>query len=658
MIVGLFTDTYLPDVNGVVSSVDTLRHALESDGHEVYVICPKPVFDKIDVDDHVIRLPGIQIKYLYGYTLTSPWHYKAMKLIESLNLDIIHVHTEFGVGLFAKSVAKKLNIPIVATYHTFYEDYTHYVNPYNTKTGEKITRKAIISLSKYWCDSVEGIIAPTEKTKKRLEEYGVKTHISIVPTGLDLSLFSSDHSVAERPFSDDTFMLIYVGRIAEEKRIDFILKGLATMIARQMRVGLLVVGDGPGMDTLVNECVKLNITENVVFAGKIPHDNIVKYYREADAFISASLSETQGMTFIEAMAAGIPVLACDTVALKDVLKDGENGYYFQNDEELAEKVKLLMNRNTEEIKKMIESCKKTADEYSLGNFAREASHVYTDTILDYGYPYVISELMVNGDHVKVTVLDKKTETDFKCLAMNYFDLGYRIGQGIEQKDYDALKELHAYSFAYDKCIKKISYKDLSEQEIREFLDTLDSLSNEQIDSIVEDLKKQGFIDDDRLVYNQFEYLQMKLTGKKKIAYDLHKRGLSDELINAYSQAVNEDSEIERGVQKAEQLLRGLQKKSFREQLQQLRTKLISAGYEKHTIESIIAQLDLKKDEETENDNLKTDFDKVYKRYGSKYSGRILRQKVYTNLMSKGYNSDDVKKLIDNIEEADDENQGL
>ena len=153
-------------------------------------------------------------------------------------------------------------------------------------------------------------------------------------------------------------------------------------------------------------------------------------------------------------------------------------------------------------------------------------------------------------------------------------------------------------------------------------------------------------------------MQMKLTGKKKIAYDLHKRGISDELINAYSQAVNEDKEIERGVQKAEQLLRGLQKKSFREQLQQLRTKLISAGYEKHTIESIIAQLDLKKDEETENDNLKTAFDKVYKRYGAKYSGRILRQKVYTNLMSKGFNSDDVKKLIDNIEEADDENQGL
>ena len=147
MRIGLFADTYLPDVNGVVSSIETLRLALVKAGHEVYVVCPEAGIREPVMEDHTLRLPGLQLRFLYGYTLASPFHRNLLPLIESWKLDVIHVHTEFGVGQFARQVAKKLDLPIVYTYHTFYEDYTHYVNLLNSSMIDSAAKKAIRKIS-------------------------------------------------------------------------------------------------------------------------------------------------------------------------------------------------------------------------------------------------------------------------------------------------------------------------------------------------------------------------------------------------------------------------------------------------------------------------------------------------------------------------------
>ena len=131
MRVALFTDTYLPDVNGVVTSIELLRKELEKHGHDAYVVCTYPGVMKIKQEGKIIRLPGIEVKQLYGYALASPIHYLFIDDLKKLNFDIIHVHTEFGVGIFAGIVAKQLHIPLVRTYHTTYEDYTHYIKPYS-----------------------------------------------------------------------------------------------------------------------------------------------------------------------------------------------------------------------------------------------------------------------------------------------------------------------------------------------------------------------------------------------------------------------------------------------------------------------------------------------------------------------------------------------
>ena len=143
MRIGLFSDTYTPDINGVVSSIVTLQKELEKRGHEVFVITNHKALLSTQREGNVLRLPGLELKWLYGYKLTTPYHFSAKDEIRKMNLDVIHVHTEFGVGMFARIVAKYLNIPVVSTYHTMYEDYTHYINRFAIDEVDVLSKKFV-----------------------------------------------------------------------------------------------------------------------------------------------------------------------------------------------------------------------------------------------------------------------------------------------------------------------------------------------------------------------------------------------------------------------------------------------------------------------------------------------------------------------------------
>ena len=182
MRIGLFTDAYLPDINGVVSSVATLKGALEEQGHTVYVISNHKG-SNIEMKDNILRLGGLELKKFYGYKMSSPIQIRAEKIVREMNLDVIHVQTEAGVGIFARQMARQLHIPLVYTYHTMYEDYTHYVNPLDFETVERMGRLAIRSLSKILGNHAQAVIAPSEKTKQALLQYGVTTTICFEKPG-------------------------------------------------------------------------------------------------------------------------------------------------------------------------------------------------------------------------------------------------------------------------------------------------------------------------------------------------------------------------------------------------------------------------------------------------------------------------------------------
>ncbi|MBQ3383687.1 MAG: RecX family transcriptional regulator [Erysipelotrichaceae bacterium] len=589
MRIGLFSDTYLPDVNGVVTSVDTLRLALEKLGNDVYVICPSNRIKQVTWDNRILRIPGIKVKQIYGYTIASAHHRKAEKMLQELDLEMIHVHTEFGIGQFGRKFARKYHIPVVATYHTFYEDYTHYVNPFNIRALEKVGRLSIRILSEKWCNGVNGLIVPTPKTKKALEGYGVYNKMFVVPTGLDLERFQRDYD-NEPLIAENRFVLVYVGRIAEEKSVDFLLDAMELLKRKNRSVSLAVIGDGPDLEKIRKQAEKNDLTDMVKFTGKIEHSQVASYYSMADRFVSASLTETQGLTFIEAMAAGLPVLARDKVALNNVLIDDYNGYYFRTVTDLVEKTEMLMDMNDEEWEKMREASRTKADEYSLENFGKAVMKVYQEITDDFNKEYIVSRLRVDDDYTRIYVTDNETETAFVITTSDYFDLKIAQDQGITEQQYNLLTKLHAYAYGYRKAIKKLAYKDQSVREISDLLDGIRHLDVDGKRRIMKELTDSGYLNDEQLVKNEIETDQIKLIGRKKTEFILHKRGVDRDLVEKYINEIDQSFEIKRGMEKAQILLKGIHDKSFRETVMNLKTKLIGAGYDSSTADEIIGRL--------------------------------------------------------------------
>jgi len=391
MRIGLFSDTYAPDINGVVSSIVTLQHALEALGHEVFVIANQPRLFKRAYDGKILRLSGLELKWMYGYTMTSPFQPSAVRTIKAMNLDIIHAHTEFGVGIYARNVAKKLNLPLVSTYHTTYEDYTHYINPLHVKPVEKTLRKMVAKLSKYFSERGHAVIAPSAKTKAMLEGYGIKCPIHVIPTGLDLKRFDKKASSPEAikalrqslGFTDDTFVILFVGRLAEEKAIDLVIEGFSYVDRQKLKAKLVIVGGGPDDHRLLTLAKSLNLENDVIFTGKKPSAEVPLFYHSADAFVSASLTETQGMTFIEALAAECPLFARPDDVLTELVIEEKTGYYFTSPQEFAKKVAHHIAKPQAERDAMKKAARDQVLIYDDREFGKAVADVYQQTIDDY-----------------------------------------------------------------------------------------------------------------------------------------------------------------------------------------------------------------------------------------------------------------------------------
>ena len=240
MRIGIFTDTFTPFINGVTTSVVMLKKGLENKGHKVYVIAPNPDTMKFSLDSTgtILRIPGIPTG-IYNYRLTGIYPLKALKQIKKWHLDIIHSQTEFGVGTFARIVSKQLHIPLVHTYHTMYEDYVHYItHGYFDKTSKKIVEY----LTLFYCDkTITELIVPTKKAWELFKDkYMVDRNVHIVPTGIDTDRFKVENNKGfnkekERKklnFNIDDFIITFVGRIAEEKNIPFLLKNMKEIIKK------------------------------------------------------------------------------------------------------------------------------------------------------------------------------------------------------------------------------------------------------------------------------------------------------------------------------------------------------------------------------------------------------------------------------------------
>jgi len=357
------SDVYFPRVNGVSTSIKTFISQLKKLGHQVDLIAPDYGV-LCDDESFIKRVPARSIyfdpedklmKYSAGLHL--------MAELQNEKYDLIHIHTPFVAHYLGLKLSKLLNIPCVETYHTFFEDYLHHYLPWIPKS---IARGLARKVSKMQCNATNAIVAPSQPMLDVLRGYGVTVKAEVIPTGLQEASFNQADGNAFRNkyhIASNRLMLLYVGRVAFEKNIDFLLHMTKCLVEQHPEVLLVVAGEGPAETSLHDLSKKLNLANNVQFIGYLDRETELNAcYQAADIFVFASKSETQGLVLIEAMAQGAPVVAIAELGTASILVEGQGAMIAPDDvTAFAEKVEILISNP-----KLRQALGKKAKEYVVG----------------------------------------------------------------------------------------------------------------------------------------------------------------------------------------------------------------------------------------------------------------------------------------------------
>ena len=342
--IGFFTDTYLPQVNGVVTSIESFRQELEKQGHKVYIFCPRA--NQKNEDKRVIRFPSIKFVFQPEYHISLPFTRHLLRDFWEKELDIIHAHTPFSLGLLGYYYAYIKKVPFVYTYHTLYPEY---VKSYVWK-GRLVTPRMVARITAIFSNRCDLNIAPSEKIKKLLKGYGVKRPIKVLATGIRVEKFNKkvrpNNFRSRYKIEPEEDVLLYVGRLGQEKNIEFLLKAFFVLKQNRQKLKLLIVGDGPAKKSLENLVRNHGLEKDIIFTGYLSPQEIIKANQAADLFVFASKTDTQGLVILEAAASGLPIVAVKDDAFIKILKNKANGFIVkQNVAEFNQKVlKILDNK--------------------------------------------------------------------------------------------------------------------------------------------------------------------------------------------------------------------------------------------------------------------------------------------------------------------------
>lgn len=321
----MLTNTYLPHVGGVARSVSSFADEYRRRRHRVLIVAP--TFEGTPppkrAEAIVERVAAIQNFNGSDFSVCLPLSAGLVDRIEQFNPHIIHAHHPFLLGDTALRLSARMNVPIIFTHHTRYEDYTHYV-PFDSPT----LREFAVNLSTEFANLCDGVIAPSESLAELIRSRGVQTPIRVIPTGIDLAAFGSGDGTGFRRrhnLAADAFVVGHVGRLAPEKNLALLADAVARFVKKVPSARFLVVGLGPSQDLLEETFSKRGIPGQLVLVGEHVGPSLADAYAAMDAFAFASLSETQGLVIVEAMAAGVPVIALDASGVRDVVRNNENG---------------------------------------------------------------------------------------------------------------------------------------------------------------------------------------------------------------------------------------------------------------------------------------------------------------------------------------------
>ena len=342
----LISDVYFPRVNGVSTSIKTFTQQLQILGHTVHLIAPDYAVGNTN-ESWITRVPA---RSIYFDPEDKLMKYKEilrlLPMLKSKKFDLIHIHTPFVAHYAGLKLSKLLKIPVVETYHTFFEDYLHHYLPWIPKFAARGLARLI---SKNQCNQVDAIVAPSQPMLDVLRTYGINTKAEVIATGLQEASFNTADSEAFKAkygIAQNRPMLLYVGRVAFEKNIDFLIQ-VTKLLAKDIPAVLLVIaGEGPAENSLHGLVKTLGIENNVLFIGYLDRNTELNAcYKAADIFVFASKSETQGLVLLEAMAQATPVVAIAELGTASILVEGQGAVIaIDNESVFAQKAYgLLIN---------------------------------------------------------------------------------------------------------------------------------------------------------------------------------------------------------------------------------------------------------------------------------------------------------------------------
>lgn len=372
------TDLYTTNTNGVVTSVRNLMEELEKKGHEVRVLTVSEKL-KSHQDGNIYYIKSLPLGAIYP-DVRMPISYHRHRFIQELidwKPEVIHSQCEFFSYQFASYISRKSGAPIVHTYHTLYEQYVTYIFP-----SQRIGAFFVGKLSKYRLRKAEAVVAPTQKVEAVLKNYGVRNPIHVVPSGIALERHKERITEEERRgkrsalgIPEDHTVLLNLGRLGTEKNLSELIEMFSIALSQNPKLTMLIVGDGPARKELEELSEKLTVADHVIFTGMVDPSEVHKYYQVGDIFVSASTSETQGLTYVEAAANGLPLLCRRDPCLDGVLVEGKNGYEYEAEQEFCELLDTILSSPDWCHTARVQS-KEIADTFDKSSFAEKIEAIY------------------------------------------------------------------------------------------------------------------------------------------------------------------------------------------------------------------------------------------------------------------------------------------
>ncbi len=381
MKIAIFTETYLPYINGIVTHIRLLKEGLEKLGHDVLIVTADPKVKHHRVDDGILRCPAHTIKRIYGYGIASPVSANRLRYLYRFKPDIAHIHNEFGVGFFGMQAAGILNIPMVYTIHTMYDDYLHYVAPSGMTF---VLNKTISVYLKQLTKRSSAIIGPSVKVEEFCRRHGIHHNIHIIRNCPDLYAFSRDQMHRDRVDAlkekygilPDTKLLIAISRVAAEKSMDVLIDYFSRCFAGDADYQMMIVGSGPALASLREQAARLHLTGRVHFPGSVPNAEVPTYCHMADLFVSASLTEIYSISMLEGLASSLPAVIRRDPVNKGQIEHGVNGFIFDDAAGFEQCVRGYFALSPDEREKLKASTLASVSSYGSVELAAEVVHVY------------------------------------------------------------------------------------------------------------------------------------------------------------------------------------------------------------------------------------------------------------------------------------------